>query len=165
MSQKDLDVVRGIMQAAADSYDGALDEKGEPIKIGLKREEGNPILDTRVMDGFKCNIDGKKLIVKYQSDLLLRDVCRGNLENELEQTFASIIKHLKKQYKKITGEALRLKAEGDCDSIVQSTSRVRVFVLATKVYEIQSLKDAENRLEPSGDNLDKNFKNFLAQKG
>ena len=41
MSQKDLDVVRGLMQAAADSYDGALDDKGEPIKIGLKREEGH----------------------------------------------------------------------------------------------------------------------------
>ena len=165
MSQKDLDIVRGIMQAAADSYDGALDDKGEPIKIGLKREEGHPVLDTRVMDGFKCQIDGKKLIVKYQSDILLKDVCRGKLENELEQTFADIVKHLKKQYKKITGKSLKLKAEGDCDALVQSTSRVRVFVLANKVYSIESLKDVENRLEPSENSLDKSFKKFLAQKG
>ena len=85
------------------------------------------------MDGFKCQIDGAKLIVKYQSDLLLKDVYSGNLENELEQTFADIVKHLKKQYKKITGDTLRLKAAGECDALVQSTSRVRVFVLATKV--------------------------------
>ena len=161
MSQKDLDVVRGIMQAAADSYDGALDEKGEPLKIGLKREEGHPVLDTRVMDGFKCRVDGAKLVINYQSDLLLRDVYRGNLENELEQTFADIVKHLKKQYKKITGKGLKLKADGECDALVQSTSRVRVFVLATKIYSITSLKDVENRLEPSEDTLDKNFKKFL----
>jgi len=161
MSQKDLDVVRGIMQAAADTYDGALDDKGEPIKVGLKREEGHPVLDTRVMDGFKCRVDGAKLVINYQSDLLLRDVYRGNLENELEQTFADIVKHLKKQYKKITGEGLKLKADGECDALVQSTSRVRVFVLATKIYSITSLKDVENRLEPSEDTLDKNFKKFL----
>mgnify|MGYP003660967538 FL=1 len=161
MSQKDLDVVRGIMQAAADSYDGALDDKGEPVKIGLKREEGHPVLDTRVMDGFKCRIDGTKLVINYQSDLLLRDVYRGNLENELEQTMGDIVKYLKKQYKKITGSALKLKADGEVDALVQSTSRVRVFVLATKVYNINNLKDVENRLEPSEDTLDKNFKKFL----
>jgi len=161
MSQKDLDVVRGIMQAAADSYDGALDDKGEPIKVGLKREEGHPVLDTRVMDGFKCQIDGANLIIKYQSDLLLKDVYSGNLENELEQTMSDIVKHLKKQYKKITGKALKLKSASDVDALVQSTSRVRVFVLATKIYEIGNLKDVVNRLQPSENNLDKNFKKFL----
>jgi hypothetical protein len=165
MSQKDLDVIRGLMQAAADSYDGATDDKGDPIKIGLKREEGHPVLDTRVMDGFKCQIDGAKLIVKYQSDIALKDVYGGNLEKDLEKTFSDIVKHLKKQYKKITGKGLKLKAEGECDALVQSTSRVRVFVLATKIYAIGSLKDVKNRLDPSEESLDKNFKKFLAQKG
>ncbi len=40
MSQKVVDVLRGISQAAGNMYDGATDENGEPIKIGLKREEG-----------------------------------------------------------------------------------------------------------------------------
>ena len=43
-----LDIVRGISSAVATAYDGALDEKGEPIKIGLSREEGNVILDKRI---------------------------------------------------------------------------------------------------------------------
>jgi len=164
MSQKDLDVVRGIMQAAADSYDGALDDKGEPIKIGLKREEGHPVLDSRTMDGFKCRIDGAKLIVTYNSELLLKDVYSGNLENELEQTMSDIVKHLKKQYKKITGKTLKLKADGEVDALVQTTSRVRVFVIATKVYDIGSLSDVSNRLEPSEDRLDAKFKKFLNKK-
>jgi len=41
MTQKNniIDIVNGISQAAADAYDGALDDKGEPLKTGLKREE------------------------------------------------------------------------------------------------------------------------------
>jgi len=65
MSQKTLDVLNGISQAAANAFDGAHDEKGEPIKIGLKREEGNVILDSRVMDGFGVKISGKQMIVTY----------------------------------------------------------------------------------------------------
>ena len=52
-----LDIVRGISQAAANAYDGSHDERyaadGKARKIGLNREEGDPILDSRVMDGFK----------------------------------------------------------------------------------------------------------------
>ena len=40
-----LEIVNGISQVLANTYDGALDENGEPVKIGLKREEGHPILD------------------------------------------------------------------------------------------------------------------------
>jgi hypothetical protein len=47
MSQKTIDIIRGISQVAGNMFDGATDENGEPIKIGLKREEGNPMLDKR----------------------------------------------------------------------------------------------------------------------
>tara|TARA_Y100000034_G_C6821475_1_gene370013 strand:+ start:195 stop:701 length:507 start_codon:yes stop_codon:yes gene_type:complete len=161
MSQKNLDIIRGLMQAAADSYDGALDDKGNPIKVGLKREEGHPVLDSRTMDGFKCRIDGARLIVTYQSELLLRDVYSGNLEKELEQTMAAIVKHLKKRYKQITGKTIKLTADGEVDALVQSTSRIRIFVNAIKKYNIDSLKGVENPREPDEPNLDKKFRKFL----
>ncbi len=69
MSQASLDVIRGVAQAAASSFDGALNDKGEPIKIGLKREEGHPVLDSRTVDGFKVRVHGNKLLVTYQSDI------------------------------------------------------------------------------------------------
>jgi hypothetical protein len=47
-------IIQGIAAAMANSYDGATDENGDPIKIGLRREEGNPVIDSRVMDGFDC---------------------------------------------------------------------------------------------------------------
>ena len=106
MSQKIVDVLRGISQAAAGMYDGALDDEGQPVKIGLKREEGNPLLDKRIIDGCKVRCSGKTLIVSYHSELLLKDVYANDLESELEQIMSDIVSYLKKQYHKITGNTL-----------------------------------------------------------
>jgi len=165
MSQKVVDILRGISQAAAGMYDGATDEDGEPIKIGLKREEGNPMLDKRVIDGCKVRCSGKTLIVSYHSELLLKDVYSKNLESELEQTMSDIVSYLKKQYRKVTGNTLSLKEKGEVDARVESTSRVRVFVTASKHYEITSMSDVEDIKEPSASALEKTFKDLLAQGG
>ena len=46
------EIVQGLAQAAANAYDGALDDKGELLKVGLQREEGRIMFDSRKMDGF-----------------------------------------------------------------------------------------------------------------
>ena len=161
MSQKVVDVLRGISQAAGNMYDGATDENGEPIKIGLKREEGNPLLDKRTIDGCSIRCGGKTLHVSYHSELLLKDVYRGNLESELEQIMSDIVSYLKKEYKKVTGNTLSLKEKGECDARVESTSRVRVFVTARKDYEIGNKGDTEDVKGPSEDRLENTFKSFL----
>ena len=62
-----LDIINGISQAAANAYDGSHDERytadGEARKVGLKREEGDPILDSREMDGFNIKYYGNKICV------------------------------------------------------------------------------------------------------
>ena len=138
MSQKVVDIVTGISRAAGDGHwDGATDENGEKLKVGLKREEGDPNLDRRTMDGWDAKVNGKILVVSYHSELLLKDVYankKGKLEDELEQTMSDIVSFLKKQYRKITGNTLSLKEKGEVDARVESTSRVRVFVRARKNY-------------------------------
>ena len=48
-----IEIVRALSNIVGElGYDGAHHPDGEPVKIGLKREEGHPILDKRVMDGF-----------------------------------------------------------------------------------------------------------------
>jgi len=165
MSQKVIDIVRGIGAVAGNMFDGAADENGEPIKIGLKREEGNPSLDKRVIDGCKVRCSGKTLIVSYHSELLLKDVYSQNLEDELEKTMSNIVSYLKKQYRKITGKTLSLKEKGDVDARVEKTSRIRVFVTASKQYEISGMNDTEDIKEPSKGGLEKDFRNFLDQGG
>jgi len=165
MSQVTLDIIRGIAQAAANAYDGAHDEKGEPISLGLKREEGDVIKDSRTIDGFKCKIDGNHLIVSYQSDIRLKDVYGTKFENEINSTLGDIGKWLKKEYKKITGNTLSLKEVGEPDILVQSTSKVRVFVNASKMYKIGGLESVEDRSKPSKDKLEGQFKKFIEQGG
>tara|TARA_R100001377_G_C3166023_1_gene101352 strand:+ start:264 stop:794 length:531 start_codon:yes stop_codon:yes gene_type:complete len=165
MSQETLDVVRGIAQAAANAYDGAFDSNGDPIKVGMKREEGHPVLNSRVMDGFKVKVCGKQLTVNYQAEIKLTDVHNSKFESDLEQTIADIVSWLKKEYKKITGSTLALTDAGEVDAIVQSTSRVRVFVNASKQYKIGGMEGVEDKLQPSEDSVQKNFKDFLEQGG
>ena len=64
-----LDIVRGSSQAAANAYDGALTEDGEALKAGLKREEGDPILDRRVIDGFNVSFHGPLMCIQYHSEV------------------------------------------------------------------------------------------------
>lgn len=161
MSQVTLDVVQGIAQAAANSYDGAHDEDGNPVEIGLRREQGHLVHDSRKMDGFKVRIDGNHLIVTYQYDVQLRDVYGNKFENELEQTMKDISNHLKKEYKKITKNTLSLTEVGEVDAHVQKISNVRVTCTAHKTYKIGNLEDVVDKLEPSKDSLEKNFKQFL----
>ncbi len=159
-----MEIVRGISQVMANSHDGALDDKGEPIKVGLKREEGDPIIDSRVMDGFKVSFYGNQLCIHYHSEIKLKDVHASGFESDLEKMIADIAKFIKKEYKKVTGDALTLKAAGEVDAIVQETSRVRCWVQAKQYFDIGGI-DAEGVKEPSEDNMEASFKSFLDQGG
>ena len=147
-----LEIVRGISQVMANTHDGALDEKGEPIKVGLKREEGHPINDSRVMDGFKVAFYGNQLCIHYHSELKLKEVHAPAFESDLEQMIENIASFLKKEYKKITGDSLALTKVGELDALVQNASRVRIWVQAKCYYDI-------------GDSVDAKFKSFLDQGG
>ena len=159
------DIVKGLNQAAANAYDGSHDKRfvvdGEDKPIGLKREDGCAITDSRVIDGFKVRFSGPKFIVTYQSELPLKAVHNTKIDQEIEQTYADIIKYIKKEYKKITGNTVTLKADGPCDILMQNMSKIRTWVQCQKTYTIGNLKDVTAIKEPSTDRLEKDFKAFL----
>ena len=161
------DIVKGINQAAANAYDGNHDGRyrtdGEDDLIGLKREEGCPINDSRVMDGFKVKISGPVLIITYQSEMPIRSFHNTKLGQEMETVFSDIVKYLKKEYKKINNEALTLTPAGPCDILLQNMSKLRTWVICQKNYKIGNMKDVIPVKEPSIDRLSDNFRNFLNQ--
>ena len=83
-----MEIIRGISQALAYSYDGghkeSYNDDGEAHKFGLKREEGDPLLDRRVMDGFKIKLSGDKMCINYHSEVQLKDVHSRDFESDLE---------------------------------------------------------------------------------
>jgi len=161
-----LEIVRGISQVMAGTYDGALDDNGEPIKIGLKREEGHPINDSRVMDGFSVKFMGPQLCICYQAEIRLKDTHSKDFENDLEQTINDIAKFIKKEYKKLTGSALNLKPAGDVEAIVQNTSRVRTWVQAQKNYDIAGIESSTEPIDgETRDTIDAKFKEFIGLGG
>ena len=157
-----LEIIQGIQQAASNAYDGALDENGEPLKIGLRREEGHPVMDSRVMDGFKVCFYGNDLMIKYQSEITLREVYKGDFEGEIAQRLQDIVTFLKKEYKKITGNGLTLtKIDKEPEILVQSTSRVRSICNAKQRFKIGSIPDEPELGTTVEERLDSAFKNWL----
>ena len=164
------DIIKGLNQAAANAYDGSQYEKYSPDgvarPVGLKREEGDAILDSRVIDGFKVRIAGPKLIVTYQSELTMKDFHNSKLDEEIELIYKDIIKFLKKEYKAITGNAVTLTPDGDADIFVQNMSKIRTWAEAKKIYTIGGLKDVqdseENNLSTSDEKLRSAVEKFLA---
>lgn len=164
-----LEIIRGISQAAANAYDGAHMEEysadGKARKIGLKREEGNPITDKRVMDGFGVSFHGDMLKINYHAEVQLKEVYRGGFESEVESMINEISNFLKREYRDITGDSLTLTADGDVEVMVQNTSRVRTWCQAHRFYKIGVLSEVEGVKSPSEDRMDVQFRSFLGRGG
>ena len=155
------EIVQGLAQAAANAYDGALNDKGEMLEAGLQREEGDPILDKRVIDGFNVKFYGDKMCLSYQSDVQLKEVYANGFETDIERRVADIAKFLKKEYKKITGNAVTLTKEGEIDVRVENSSRVRSWVTAKMHYKIGGLDESMEIEAPSENTVEASWKKFL----
>ena len=160
-----LDVIQGLSQAAANAYDGTHIESfspdGEVRTAGLKREEGNPLIDRRVMDGFNIRFMGPMLCVSYQTELQIKEVYASGFETEMEQRVADIVKFLKKEYKNVTGNSVSLTKEGEIDVLVQSASRVHSWATAYQKYKIGGMGETVMVGEGSVDGVEKSWREFL----
>jgi hypothetical protein len=164
-----LEIIQGLSQAAANAYDGSHDERyswdGEALKVGLQREEGNPILDKRILDGFGVVFYGPMMCIKYHSEVQLKEVYAKGFESDMDQRMADISSFLKKECRKITGKSVKLTKEGEIDIRVESTSRVRSWVIAKQHYKIGGMEDVVVVGESSEDKLEGGWRSFLEQGG
>lgn len=160
-----LKVVQGLAQAVSDIKANGHDERyaydGVARPAGLKREEGDIILDHRVNDGFSVRFMGHKMCIMYQSDVQLKEIYGGKFENEMQLMINQVKKAIQKEYKKVTGNSVTLTAEGEPDILAQSVSRVRNFVQAKQHFKISGIK--ENEYDGGSENrtIEDSFKKFL----
>ena len=100
--------VQTLAQAAALAYDGGTDANGEPLKIGLRREEGDFVKDSRHLDGFNVRFAGDVLTITYQTDIKLKEVYGGGFEEEMERVMSDIAKYLSTRAAQILGKRVTL---------------------------------------------------------
>lgn len=166
MSNTTLEIIQGLAQAAANAYDGAHDERysydGESRSMGLMREEGCPIMDKRVMDGFKVRFYGDCMVLSYQSEIKLKEVYAGGFEDEINRRLTEVSKWLQKEYRKVTGNSVKLSPKSEANILVQSTSRVRSWVEANQHFKIGTVESMPI-LEPSVDETRDVTRKFLDQ--
>tara|TARA_B100000963_G_scaffold361116_1_gene394937 strand:+ start:7372 stop:7881 length:510 start_codon:yes stop_codon:yes gene_type:complete len=161
-----LEIIQGINQAAANAYDGSHDKRfvtGDAKEIGLSREEGCPIMDSRVSDGFGVKIIGDMLQINYEANVRLKDVYANGFEEECDRKLHSIADFLKKEFRLITGSTLSLTPQGECHCLVQNTSRVRTFVMAHRLFKINGMQGVETLGESITDPIDVKYQKFLKE--
>ena len=167
MSSNTLEIIRGLAQAAANAWDGAHAERysldGKTRKVGLRREEGNPIIDKRVNDGFGIKFYADSICINYQSDVMLREVKNSKFEQDIESMLNEIKKFLQREYKVVTGNGITLTKKGEPKILVQCVSNVRTFVQAYQHYKISGIKDMDQIREPSRESENDVIKKFLEQ--
>ena len=161
------DIIQGINQAAANAYDGSHDPSltadGVGLDAGLKRQDGHYIRDRRVMDGFKVSIHGPILRINYQSEVRIKDVQKNGFEDDIVSHLEDIVKFLKKEYKAVTGDTLKLTKVGEHHILVQRISNYRTDCMAHCDYRIGGL-DEVAEVEPGDakDRLDKAVRDWLS---
>ena len=145
-----LEIVNAISQVLANSYDGALDESGEPVKIGLRREEGDPLVDARVMDGFGASVSGGRLHIKYHAEIPLKEVHANGFEGEMESMVEKVKSFIQKEYNKIAKGSLSLSDPSEVDVLVEYISRIRCSVKVHKCYKIGGIPvEPEKEIDPA----------------
>ena len=162
-----LEIIEGLSQAVANVYDGVHDERftldGQIRNVGLRREEGCPIMDKSVNDGFSVKFYANKICINYQSDIRLQEIHRSkDYEGDIVRQLTEIKKFLQKEYKAVTGKSVTLTADGEPKILVQSTSRVRSFVQAYQHYKISGVKE-EPIMDPAVEDSRAITRKFLEQ--
>lgn len=163
------DAAVALYQAANNAHDNqyvdghSLKEYGEEfekVKVGLQREEGDPIVDKRIIDGFKIALNGNLMKLTYQSQATLQEVHDEQFENKIVDIMENVVSFLKKESKRVNDVSVSLKRLEEPHVVVRHMNRTRTWVEATALYEIQGLEDYS--VEDEGmEKYQKSFKKWL----
>tara|TARA_R110002110_G_scaffold349463_1_gene559641 strand:+ start:575 stop:1111 length:537 start_codon:yes stop_codon:yes gene_type:complete len=142
-------------------------DSGDPsVAIGLKREDGDPILDSRVMDGFNARFHGNHLIINYHSVMSPRDFHRKSVEDirqNILDMFTNIEKFLKKECSAMGVGRLSLTPVGEEDILIQYLNRKRYNCVAKKVYKVRGKGAEEVRGDEQKLHKLDTIKNFIKE--
>lgn len=158
-----LDIINTISSIVSlRGYDGALDENGEYVDIGLKRDEGHKINDSRILDGFSVKFQNEEITICYHSDVKIKQMHEKSFETDVEEMIDKVASFLKKEYKSMKGSALSLTPIKDSfDVLIQSTSSVRSWIQAQKRFTVGGLPKMDSIKGESRDSVDKKFQDFI----
>ena len=170
MANADLEIIRDLSTASANMYDGAVDDKGEPLKMGLKRDD---LLSTdrKYIDGGKVRFAGDKIIVSYEAEIRLKDVHKDGIngfQNEMNDMIQNLVKQLKKNYRQIAGKSITLTPDGkDAKVNVAYVNRHRTLATAVRSYTIAGLSEvlAATGAEVNKREMSDAYRKFLEQGG
>lgn len=161
-----MEIIQGLSQVAAGTYDGAKDSEGKQKQTGLKRDQEVAISDKRVIDGFTIKMhSGNKMCVAYTTEVLAADLLasKGKYEDMLLDNVADIVSYIKKEFRKVTGQSISLKEIKKTKPEFEylQTSRIRTEAKVMVDYEIAGLPSVEDEKDPFRERAIKSMEKWL----
>ena len=166
MAKADLEIIRGLAQAAGNLYDGALDNDGKPLTIGLNRED-LPDINRKMIDGAKIVFAGDQIRLTYEAEITLRDVYKNGanaFQAEIDGKLKKIIEYIKKNYRAIANKSVSLTpVEKESKIRIDYVNRHRVLACAVRHYKIGGLSDilAASEKEQKSREISDTYRKFL----
>ena len=145
-----MDIIKGISQVMAQTYDGAIDKDGKVRRNTVRFPETSDSYEMRGMiEGFRARVSGDKLIVNFQTDVTQEEAHDPKFEQEMKKKINEAVKYLKKEFKKVTGKSLSLKEEQEMPVRVEFLSRLRTTATACCIYKIGGMdrEESENKVD------------------
>lgn len=134
MSNNVYEVIKHINQIASEVYDGG-------VKPGfMEFENGDPVWDKRLIDGFGVTFRGSAMRISYNSQVSIQDIGDG-YENRVKGMIADIVKYLKKEYTKRGFGSLSLKPVDNFYARVESITYNDNRIVAWQDFIIQNVQD------------------------
>lgn len=167
MKSEIVEVIKTIQNIVSlKGFDGALDEKGEKVKIGLRRETDKNFWQKnfRLMDGFSVRFEGLNFYIFYEATVLLEELHKPTFENEILQIIQNIARFIKEEYKKTTSKTLNLKMIDEMKMNINSMSTQRNWIECLCKYQINGIDDVSEPGQIRDKNrIDENIQNFVKQ--
>lgn len=162
-----MEIIQGLSQVVANTYDGATDEDGKKKETGLKRDQEVGIRDKRVIDGFTVKVhSGNKMCIAYTTEVLSSDLLesKGKYQDMLLQNVADVASFIKKEFQKVTGQSLSLTEIKETEPKIEvfQTSRIRTEVKVIVDYEIGGLPDTHAEKDSQKEKILKGMDKWLS---
>ena len=94
-----------------------------------------------MVDGFGVKFESNCICITYSSEIKLKEVYGGSLENDVSSKISDVATFIKKEYRALTKSGLTLTADGEVNVLVQPVSRVRTLVTAVQKFKIGGIEE------------------------
>jgi hypothetical protein len=164
------EIMQGIYQAAAN---GQNVQHANSVDFSTSEDKGDVLATASRNETFFVKVNANQMMLTYQimndmSDVLQKEKFLAAIKTAM----AKVEKHLKSEYKKVTGKTLSISKSGEMNSMTQNISGTKCFTIARQLYTVSGVpevtdeytEEAEKTYSELGKVMKESWNKYIAGK-